>query len=366
MYIQRINSRSVFKEFINFPEDLYRNDPFFIKPFNDELNAIFRIAEIQRNAAFFLVKEENVVLGRIAAFYPVELGGGLGYFECIDNKKAAQMLLEAAISWLNDYADISIKMMVNPNGRDSGWGILEGGKGFSVHGENYHKPYYLELLSGDSWESDFRMLTYQLAMSDFEPHFWERLAKRSVLNGFRFETFDLKNYRTQLMDIQKIYNQAWSHQPFFTPFNIDDLMKSVPKDAWFWKSAIVSLAYLGAKPVGMLIAIPDLNGILRDLGEGRGWLSKLRLKRKIEKKAFNKLKGLLFGVIPAYQKSSVLPGLVDHFYGQCQQNEHVKSIEFHWIGDFNPSMMQFMERIGAQVVRSHIVLKMIKKTGDKL
>lgn len=102
--IKKVESKSDFKSFVKFPFKLYKGNPFWVSPIiNEELNLI----DVKKNpvfqnaeAEFFLAYINNEVVGRIAAIINwIEVNQlkkrkmRFGWFDCIDDKKVSQSLL---------------------------------------------------------------------------------------------------------------------------------------------------------------------------------------------------------------------------------------------------------------------------------
>ena len=100
------------RQFINLPRRLYRNDPHWISPLDNDIAAIF---DPTRNSFYkhgictrwILQDDGGNTIGRIAAFINLEKAfkniqptGGMGFFECIDDEEAAHCLFDTARSWL--------------------------------------------------------------------------------------------------------------------------------------------------------------------------------------------------------------------------------------------------------------------------
>ena len=113
MKIQEVTTASQVREFLRLPIELYKYEPHWIRPldsdiesvFDKEKNKTFRHGECTR---FILVDDNNKTIGRVAAFVNEKIvkkgndqpTGGMGFFECIDDKTAAFMLFDACKSWL--------------------------------------------------------------------------------------------------------------------------------------------------------------------------------------------------------------------------------------------------------------------------
>src|SRR6187455_1120080 len=93
-------------DFLLLPLDIYKNDPNWIRPLDKDIAEVF---DPKKNKFFrhgkctrFLLKDDHgKVIGRIAAFINEKTSkresqptGGVGFFECIDDQQAANMLFD--------------------------------------------------------------------------------------------------------------------------------------------------------------------------------------------------------------------------------------------------------------------------------
>jgi len=112
MTLVEIKDKVAAKQFISFPRKLYKGDPNFISPLEIDIESIFdpahnpyfRHGECTR---WILLNDNGEVIGRIAAFINTKKAnkyeqptGGIGFFECINDQKAANMLFDAGKNWL--------------------------------------------------------------------------------------------------------------------------------------------------------------------------------------------------------------------------------------------------------------------------
>jgi hypothetical protein len=124
------------KQFLQVAVDLYKADPNWIRPFDKDINEVFdekknktfRFGEVER---WILKNDEGKLIGRIAAFVnkkyknkgddlPV---GGIGFFECINNQEAADLLLDNAKHWLIQKGMEVMDGPINFGERDKWWGL---------------------------------------------------------------------------------------------------------------------------------------------------------------------------------------------------------------------------------------------------
>ena len=115
MEIIEVQEKKTAKEFLRFPIKLYKDEPNWIRPldkdvegvFDPEKNKTFRNGECIR---WILTNDQGETIGRIAAFVNKKTvnkdndqpTGGVGFFECINDQEAANLLFDTAKKWLEE------------------------------------------------------------------------------------------------------------------------------------------------------------------------------------------------------------------------------------------------------------------------
>src|SRR5689334_20381419 len=95
------------KAFLLLPLDIYKNDPNWLRPLDKDIEEVFDPAKNKffkhGSATRWLLEDNGKLIGRIAAFINERTAnkekqptGGVGFFECINNKDAAAMLFDTA------------------------------------------------------------------------------------------------------------------------------------------------------------------------------------------------------------------------------------------------------------------------------
>ena len=137
MKLIEVKSVAQEKEWIQFPIRLYQNDPLYIRPIDAEIKEVFdkeknRTYSYDKSEAVrWTLEKDGITIGRIAAFVngktcdtedqPV---GGCGFFDCIDDQEAANLLFDTAKNWLAERKMEAMDGPVNFGERDKNWGVL--------------------------------------------------------------------------------------------------------------------------------------------------------------------------------------------------------------------------------------------------
>jgi hypothetical protein len=68
----------------------------------------------------------------------------------------------------------------------------------------------------------------------------------------------------------------------------------------------------------------------------------------------NRIRGIVFGVIPAYQNLGLETGMIMSLYKAAQKyHPEITASELAWIGDFNPKMHSLFIALGAKTTKIH-------------
>ena len=121
------------------PKKLYKDDKVWVCPLDNDIEAVFDPA---RNTYFghgeaerwVLYDDSNNLAGRVAAFYDTLLcnswdqpTGGMGFFECINDRDSAFLLFDTAREWLKSKGMEAMDGPVNFGENDKYWGLLVNG-----------------------------------------------------------------------------------------------------------------------------------------------------------------------------------------------------------------------------------------------
>lgn len=370
--LKEVNDKSTKKEFLLLPLKIYKNDKNWIRPldkdiekvFDPEQNKLFRNGECCR---WILLDNNNQTIGRVAAFVDFKSAekndqptGGMGFFECINDKVAANILFDQCRDWLKARGMEAMDGPINFGERDRWWGCLIEGFVEPNYCNNYNPPYYRELFESYGFQDYFRQFTYWRPISDegVNPVIWEK-AKRIAQNpDYTFRHIEKNNTDKYVKDFCTIYNKAWSKFPGVKALNeghvklIFKAIKPIMDERLIW------FAYYKDEPVALFIMIPEINQIVKHLDGQFNLLAKLKFLYYKSRNVCYKAFGFVFGVVPEQQKKGVEGAIIKAFANVALKSDFpYKELELNWIGDFNPTMMHLVEEIGCKVARTHITFR---------
>jgi hypothetical protein len=317
---------------------------------------------------WLLCAPSGEVVGRVAAFVNRKTmladndqpTGGMGFFECIDDRQAAFQLFEACKNWLSAQGMEAMDGPINFGERDSWWGLLVEGEAPPNFGMLYHWAYYQAFFEEYGFQEYFRQFTYKRIVADNLHRIVVAKAERILNNpDYRFTTIDAKQLPKYAEDFRTIYNKAWGKHDGVAELTSEQANKLMLEMKPILDERIVYFGYFKDEPVAFYIHIPDLNQAYKYMNTGKlnliGIVKFLWFKYMI---GFDKMIGLVFGVVPEHQGRGVEAAIVEF----CRRIVHLpgfpyKTMEMNWIGDFNPKMMKVAEMVGGKPEKTHITYR---------
>jgi GNAT superfamily N-acetyltransferase len=169
----------------------------------------------------------------------------------------------------------------------------------------------------------------------------------------------MKNVKKFAEDFVTIFNEAWAKFPGVKPMRMQQASALFKRMKPVIDPRAVFYAYHEGRPIGFFIMVPDLYQSYRKFNGKFHLANKLRLMYDLKiGKSFTTIVGLIFGVVPDFQKKGIPNGIIMKFAEQVVKPDFkYTDLEMNWIGDFNPSMMKLAESIGARVRKTHITYR---------
>lgn len=186
--VHEISSRSDLKRWVRVPYTLYKGHPYQIPQlFSDELayfdqrkNPAFEVSDVR----YFLATDNDRVAGRICGIIntleTAKLGykrGRFGWFECVDDQRVADALLDTAKAWCRE---AGCAEMTGPQGftdLDPEGLLIEGFDHLPTISGSYNHPYYQRLIEHYGFKKDADYVEFRSRIPDESP-LLEKLRKR--------------------------------------------------------------------------------------------------------------------------------------------------------------------------------------------
>ena len=377
MKVVEVKTKQDKKEFINFPKELYKNDPFWVCQLDSGIESVFDPAKNHTfkhgEAIRWILKDEgNHTIGRIAAFIDKvrsaanrQPTGGIGFFEVVENKEAAFILFNTALEWHRSHGMEAMDGPVNFGENDNNWGLLVEGFTQPGFGMPFNKKYYRNYFEAFGFKNYFEQYSYHRAVRNSDNkivEFPERIMKiaewLSKRPGYSFQHFEFRNKEKFVKDIVEIYNSTWSvFKEDFTPLDPVILEESLEHAKLIIDEKLIWFAYFNHKPIAFFVLFPDLNQILKHLN---GTMNPWNIIRFVYFKMtheMTRMRAVVGGVHPSHQNSGVESAIFFQLYKVFKKKPWFKELELSWVGDYNPRMIAIYEALGARIAKTHITYR---------
>ena len=373
IHVQEIaRKKKALKEFVDFPWELYQNDPYWVPPLRGQLTRTL-LGEnnpLLANGphAFFLAYEKSGsrrrVAGRIMTGVNEKLNrekkkneGYISLFESVNNKEVAFALFQAAAGWLKERG---VSVMVGPvsptNGDDSRGVLIKGFDGPPVLMNSYNPPYYEELFNEFGFEKHMDLFAYHLEGAEMDVARYGRVVEYAMKRyNFRIDRFDRKNLRREAEDIKEILDLAmpatWEH---LTPPSLEEISQEMQALIRFMDEDLVYIARSGNEPIGFVVALPDYNQVLQKLN-GRlfpfGFAKFLWYRRKI-----TRIRIFMQFVVPKFRNKAVNSAIYHRLMLEAARKGYTTG-EGSTIAEMNKESIRNVEGVGGKLYRIYRIYR---------
>ncbi len=371
--VVRARSDRLLREFVRFPRQVYRDDPNWVPPLEaDELALVggrhpfWEYGEV----APFLAYLDDRVVGRIAAIrndlhnrYHGRRDGFFGFFEAVDAPEVARALFGAAELQLREWGFDTVYGPVSPSMNELvGW--LVAGEGMPTFLMPYNPPYYPRLAEACGYAKAVDLYAYLATRAHLENPRWGRLVqvaqRLAERDRVRLRPVNMGRLEAEIRAFaHDVYPAAWGENWGFQPITEAELKRMAASLRPVLVPDLILFAETvpeaGGRPevVGVLIAVPDYNPVLKRLnGRLTPWgLLRFVWEVKVRRK-LRRTRVIAFGVKPAYQQTGVAVLMV-HRVVENALRLGFAEMEISWVLETNYPMRNIVENFGVKPYRTY-------------
>lgn len=315
--IVKVESKSELTSFIDFPHDLYKNDPYYVPELFIAQKDLLTTHPFHKHSALqtFLAYDGKKIVGRIAAilnnnhnkFNKVN-DGFWGFFDCINDQETADLLFNAACDWLKDKgADQKFVGPVNFSTNETCGLLIEGFDSPPVLMMTYNAEYYAALIENAGFKKQIDLIAWSWkgeSYDDKSVRLLSALQERLKRNNIIIRKVNLKNFKEEAAKLREVYNSAWDQNSGFVPLT-DDEFDHLAKDLKLILDTDFALvAEQDGKIVGFGIALPNFNEVFIKIKRGR-LLPTGIIKILLNKSKIQSIRIYSLGVIDGYRKMGI-------------------------------------------------------------
>lgn len=372
MTIKEVADAATMRAWYRLPWRIYADDANWIPHLKQDVEKVFDPAKNKLLdtsvhpegviTRWVLFDNSGNAIGRIAAFVNPKTArtdkqqptGGCGFFECINDQRAADLLFDTAKQWLAARGMEAMDGPINLGERNMFWGLLvENYTDPPIYGTNYNPPYYVDLFSNYGFQVYFKQLFFKRsAITPVQPIFHRKYDQMAADPTIRVQDVRGMSLEKIATDFRTVLNAAWVDHENFKPMTQETAMKAIKAMKPVMDPRIIVFVYHNDKPIAFFVNLPELNEIFKYVNGDLDLIGKLKFLYHKWRGTARTMTGIVFGVVKEWQGKGIEGVMIVHTSRWLMKTGRYTDTVLTWIGDFNPRMLKVCANLGATNYRT--------------
>jgi hypothetical protein len=366
--IAEVRSGKDLLDFIYLPLHLHRRNPYWVPPvyldakklFSPDKNKSFINCDTVRLLCIQNGKPAGRAMGIIHNGYNAlkkEKTARFGWFECIDDQRAAHELL----SYIEDWAGAKgMDKVIGPFGfsdKDPQGLLVEGFEHRAVLTTAYHPPYFKNLIESQGYTKEIDLVDYHIPVPETIPEFYRRIYDRAVLSQkAKIKEFTRKReLKPYIVPVLRLMNETFSAIYGSFPLSEPEMHALAKEYLPVLDPDFVKIVTNEAQePVAFIIAMPDVSEGLKKAG-GKllpfGIFYIMKAARKTDKLV------LLLGGIRSDYQGKGLDAMMGIKMLESASRRNFRIIDSHLELESNVKVRAEMEKMGGKVCKTYRIYR---------
>jgi hypothetical protein len=366
--IEPVRTKSQLNEFINLPWSIYPPECNWVPPLKKQVRELLDTSrhpywQFSRQV-LFLARRGSEAVGRIAGIidgnhneYHHETSGSWGFFECRNDPEAAAALLAEVESWVRAEGMNVLRGPFNPSTNYECGMLVDGYEYLPAVMMPWNHPYYPELVEAAGYAKEKDLISYKITPEDPPSERLRRLARRIRRQGKIWSRKgSKKNLEAEMALMAEIYRSAWADNWGFVPMTEAETKEMAKNLLPIMREEWTMFFYYDQEPVGVVMAIPDVNPLLKRLNGKIGLLGPI--KYLLYRHEVRAVRGVLFGVKKQYHRMGFPILCYDELDRILRGHpDECAYMELGWNLEDNSAINKFEEEAGAHVIKRHRIYR---------
>ncbi|RLC27144.1 MAG: N-acetyltransferase [Deltaproteobacteria bacterium] len=363
--VERVEGRRGMGRFARVPWPVYADDPAWVPPLLMERRQFFSPRNpyfSHARCAFWIAYRGAVPVGRISAQVDAlhleryrDATGFFGMIEAEDDAGTFSALLGTAEDWLREKGMRRVLGPFNLSINQECGLLVDGFDAPPSIMMGHARPYFAHRIEEQGYRREKDLLAYLVEAGFAAPPLMRDLAERATAD-VRVRSLRKSRFSEDVEILQDIFEDAWSENWGFIPFTRAEFEHMAKDIRLLVDVSFVKIAEVRGRPAAMIVVLPNINEIIRDL-DGRlfplGWL---RLLWRLKVKGTASARVPLMGVRKCYHDTllgPILAFLVIDAVREPAQKSGIREVEMSWILEDNTGMRNIIEAVGGTVYKRY-------------
>ncbi len=355
--------------FIELPWTLYKDYPLWVPPIKKQERTLLTPGAhpYWENAKgqLFLALRGNTPVGRIAAIvdhnynrYTNQRCGAWGFFECAHDKEAAHALFAATAAWHKEQGMEFMRGPLNPSTNYTCGMLVDGFDLAPSIMMPWNPPYYPEFT--ETWymrkEQDLFAYNFNAKTVQFSPWVFEQIESVKARTEFTWRASSKATMENDIHIMLDIYQESWAKNWGFTPLSLAEAKNHIHELKNILDPDFFILLYCNGQPAGGMLALPDMNPLLKKLNGSIGITAPWHFWRtQADIKGSYRL--MLFGIREAYRLMGIPLFLVSILLEKAKNHDILHSVEGSWSLEDNFMINDLLEDLGGLITKRYRIYR---------
>ena len=275
--------------------------------------------------------------------------GFFGMLEAEDDAGTFGALLGAAEAWLEEHGIRRVRGPFNLSINQECGLLVDGFDSPPAVMMPHGRPYYAARLEQHGYVAAKDLLAYRLAGDVKLPDVARGLLARAA-GGIAVRSLRRSRFREDVDILRDVFEDAWATNWGFVPFTEREFAHLAGALRRLVPDEFIGIAEIEGTPAGMIVLLPDVNQITRDL-DGRllplGWL---KLLWRLRAGQVRQGRVVLMGVRARYHHSPLGLALALTLIDAVRQaalRRGMTEVELSWILEDNAGVLRLIRALGA-------------------
>mgnify|MGYP002778959023 CR=1 FL=1 len=275
-----------------------------------------------------------------------------GFFDCADDREAARLLLGAAEGFAREQGTSELVGNFNLTAMQQ-CGVMTGGFDETAYTDMIVGPPWLPgMLEANGFARYFPMTTFEIDLAGAAPP-----PARLDPARFTFAPIRKSTYPERMEEARLLLNDGFHDNPMFVPLTPEEFQFQAGELSTILDPRLSSVMKRDGVPVGVIIAIPDLNGFLRATRSRIGLTTPWHFLRY----RMNRQRAVIifYSVARAAHGQGIMSAMLAETLVRVRAAGY-ETVGGTWIADENPASLRQVEKMnGRWLHKLHLFRKAI-------
>jgi GNAT superfamily N-acetyltransferase len=208
------------------------------------------------------------------------------------------------------------------------------------------KPYYAKYVEQLGYTKEKDLYGYLLDLEKDLPLFMTKMIEKTR-NKIVVKSINKRDLKTYAELLRNIFNDSWTNNWGFLPFTEKEFYYIGKNLKLIIDDDFVNIAYYNGEPAGMIVYLPNLNEIIKDLNGHLFPIGFLKILYRLKCQRLKLARGVLLGVRRKYHRNVLATAIVSHMINRMQEiskRKGVSTLDISWVLEDNRGITELVKR----------------------